>query len=294
MDPRLAQPTDLEHVLRLAHQKTYPLWPSQPRRREELLALYSRMGEDNEWQTEYDLWVSEANFLLLQKQLIRGITGDRESVILDAFALQEPWLECAARAARGYDSQFLTLELSPDQDPQPLLHLGYQLESHKISVPTADCPMPEGSPYSVRAPQPGDDFSIAVLHSTMLHHTLCAGRDYDLSDLTFRSMDAILHQVNRQDPQSLTLVLTHEQRAVGHLLLELSEQDGYIYDLAVAREHWGGKAVLHIMRAGSQQLFQRNIPLMVGDVSAANLRAFKIACRSLGFTVDCRRYGLRL
>ena len=300
--PRLAKSTDLEGILALAERKTYAEWPSQGCESRKVAALDFLRGTDG---SEYDLLVTGGaqgvtGFLVLKKQVTRSITGDRESIIQDWFALEVgergSLLECAAEAARGYASQFLTVEVATEetQEREVLQAAGFQLESHKISVATADCCAPEGSPYSIRAAAPGDDFLIAVLNSTMLEHTLCAGRDYDLSELTFRSMDAIFHQVNRQDPGSATLVLTKGQELVGYLLLEIMETTGYVYDLAIERAHWGGKAVLHVMRAGSQLLFQRNLPLLVGDISASNLRALKIAQRLLGFRVDCLRYGLRL
>ena len=62
----------------------------------------------------------------------------------------------------------------------------------------------------------------------------------------------------------------------------------------MAQDHWGGKAVLHIMRAGSRELFRMGIPWLIGDVSAANPRALKTAQRNLGFAVDSERYGYRL
>ncbi len=261
------------------------------------------MREFETWQGEYDLLVTDgadgvAALLVLKKHLTRGITGDRESVIHDLLAAneQESFLESAAALARGYGSQYLTIEIAPHDERlrEKLLALGYRLESHRISVVTAECQAPGGSPYSVRLAGPGDDFQIAVLNSTMLAHTLCPGRDYDLSELTFRSMEAIFHQLSRQDAGCVALVLTRGPELVGHLLLELMDGSGYIYDLAVAQDHWGGTAVRHLMRAGSKWLFERKIPLLVGDVSASNLRALQFARRALGFSVNLQRYGLRL
>jgi len=257
------------------------------------------------WPGQYDILVSEqahgiSGFLILKKQVVRSITGDRESVILDCFAQQdseqERLLQFAAETARGYDSQFLTTELSPDneRDLELLVSLGFVLESYRISVATGNCRIPANSPYSVRPVVPDDAFLIAVLNSTMLSHTLSAGREYDISDLTFRSMGTIMEQVNRQDPHSTGLALIQDQAMVGHLLLDLNERIGYIADLALAQEHWGGTAVRHLMRAGSSLLFQRNIPLFVGDVSASNRRALVVAQRALGFSVECQRYGLTL
>ncbi|MBI3928666.1 MAG: GNAT family N-acetyltransferase [Armatimonadetes bacterium] len=301
---RLATSTDLEGILRLAARKIHATWPSQSPQ-ETTLAFWHGLRESAAWPSEYDLFVTDeaqgiTGFLVLKKQLTRTITGDRESVIHDFFAQQisehTSLVECAAEAARGYESQYLTTELSPGDRPdrELLESLGFRLESHRISVVTADCRAPEGSPYSVRPVAAGDDFLIAVLNATMLSHTLCAGREYNLSELTFRSMGAMVAQANRHNPDSAALVLTLGQELVGHLLLELSDRIGYIYDLALAREHWGGTAVRHLMRAGSRLLFQRGIPLMVGDVSASNRRALTVARRALGFAVDCQRYGLKL
>lgn len=293
--PRLASSADLQGVLALAERKISPCNE----------AIYQRIREGDTWQSEYDLYVCDGTeglrgFLVLKKHLTRGITGDRESVICDFFAPHVPdqtsLLDCAADAARSYDSQFLTIEIAPhDKHLREVLEgQGYRLESHRISVATADCRPPEASPYSVRLAEAQDHFSIAVLNSMMLEHTLSAERDYDLSELTFRSMEAIFQQLSRQDEGCVALVLTRGQELVAHLLLELMGETGYIYDLAVAREHWGGTAVRHIMRSGSQLLFQRNIPLLAGDVSACNLRALQFARRALGFSVDSQRFGRRL
>jgi hypothetical protein len=81
---------------------------------------------------------------------------------------------------------------------------------------------------------------------------------------------------------------------VGHLLIEVAQDHGYISDLALTREHWGGPAVRYLMRAGSRLLFERAVPLFVGDVSAANRRALIVAQRALGFVEESRRYGLKL
>lgn len=297
--PRLATTSsDLQDVLALAEQNTYVEWPSHPGSRKETALAFLRGMP----QADYDLWVTDSltGFLVLQKQVTRAITADRESVIQDFFAPdaseQKMLLECADDAARSYGSQYLTTEIAPQEEQrgQLLRSLDYKLESHTISVATANNPMPKGSPYSTRLAGPGDDFAIAVLNATMLPHTVSAGRETDVGEASFRSMDAIFAQVNRQDDHSVALVLTKDHQVVGHLLLELTEHRGYVYDLALTREHWGGKAAPHIMLAGSKLLWERGIPWLVGDVSAANLRAVRYAQRFLGFSIDCERYARRL
>lgn len=236
-------------------------------------------------------------YLLLKKTFEHALTGDLESAISDLRASspeeQRKLLDYAIAAAIADSAQFISLKIPPDPvQSKQLQELGFQLESQKISVATANCSAPEGSPYEVRLANEGDHFGIAVLNSTLVSHTLCPGRDYDLTQVTFRAMEAMFRQLN--DPKSVALVLTKDQEMAGYLILTMSEKSAYIYDLAISPEHWGGKAVLHIMRAGSQLLFQRNIPLLVGDVSASNLRASKIAQRYLGFRVDSQTYALRL
>lgn len=265
MKPRLARPTDLE---------------SHP----ELAAAASE---------EVDLFVLDGSpgFLVLQRSAVRGLMEDRESSVLQ-WQGPESLLQAAIDAARGHGSQYLTMEASPEDAPlaRTLQGLGFQLESYRIAVESAPCPTPEGSPYAVRRAEPGDHFPIAALHSTTLEHTLSAHRSYDLSDLTFRSMGSIFQQLSRQETGTLSLALLAGRELIGYLLL----QDGYIYDLAVAPEHWGGMAVRHIMRAGSRALFELGIPRMVGDVSASNRRALLFARRALGFSVERVRYGLTL
>lgn len=239
-------------------------------------------------------FTSEAGTLRLQKQIIRGISGHRESVILE-MPRDPELIHRAIEAARAQQSQFLSIEIPPDSPLKELLiKHGFQLESHKIVVPSSDWEAPPSSPYAVRPPEAADHFAVAVLNSTVLSHTLCAGRDYDLSELTYRSFEDIMRQVARQDEGAAGLILTHKKKMAGHLLLEINAEQGYIYDLAVEPDHWGGKATQYLMRAGSRLLFQRGIPLMVGDVSASNLRALMYAQRFLGFKVTQERYGLKL
>ncbi len=302
--PRLANSTDLESILQLAEDKDYADWPSRGPQDPSPAFLLS-LRDSAALASEYDLIITEderdvTGFLVLRKQLTRSITSDRESVIQDWFAPQvveqNKLLEFAVETARSYDSGFLTTEISPsDSRDQELLEAsGFRLESHKISVATAECRMPEGSPYLVRPVEPDDAFLIAILNSTMLHHTLCAGRDYDLGELTLRSIGILMEQVSGQGPQNAGLALTLDGEMVGHLLIDFNDQMGYIADLALAQDHWGGTAVRHLMRAGSRLLFQKNIPLFVGDVSATNRRALVVAQRALGFSVERRRYGLTL
>lgn len=268
MKPRLARPSDLEALPELAAAAS----------------------------DEVDLFVldDDQGFLILKKSEVRGMMQDRESIVLRAVSEHglASLLQAAIQAARGYGSQYLTMEAAPAESRlrQALEEQGFRLESHRIAVPAAPCPTPEGSPYAVRRAEPGDHFPIAVLHSTTLEHTLSAERRYDLGDLTFRSMGAIFAQLERHDPGTLALVLTLGSELVGYLLL----QDGYIYDLAVTPEHWGGMAVRHIMRAGSRALFESQVPAMVGDVSHSNRRALLFAQRALGFKVERVRYGLTL
>lgn len=294
----------MDAILELAAHRVYPTWPSQDPQASGLSFLQS-LAESGGRADEFEIFVSEdpaglCGFLVLQKQLIRGLTGDRESVVQDYFAQDaseaKRLLECAAQAARSHHSQFLTVQLSP-QDSEAhdsLASLGFELESHRISVPSGKPPLPQNTPYSVRPASEEDAFLIGVLNSTMLHHTLAAGREYDLGELTMQSMGAVMTHASRQDPHRAGLVLTLGQEIVGHLLLELNDRMGYIYDLALAREHWGGTAVRHLMRAGSRLLYERNVPLFVGDVSASNRRALVVAQRALGFQVECNRFGLKL
>ena len=241
---------------------------------------------------------SPNGLLRLQKQLVRGIGGHRESVILEFPNPDEGLLKQAIQAAAGYHSQFLTMELdlAPDRQPhrQLLLEHGFQVESQRIATATSDYEPPADSPYTVRAPQPADHFAVAVLNSSVLSHTLSAVREYDLSELTFLSMDDIFRQVSRQDEQAAALILSHGKQMAGYILLELSPEQGYIYDLAIEPAHWGGRAAQYIMRSASALLYRREIPWMVGEVSANNLRALKYAFRFLGFKVTRERYGLKL
>jgi ribosomal protein S18 acetylase RimI-like enzyme len=232
---------------------------------------------------------------------VRSITGDRETVIEHLWAVELAGLEAllgqARVAASDYGCHYLTLQVQPDQsDLRGLLdRLGFVLETERIVMPAADHAVPPGSPYAVRPLQEGDDFLIAVRNAQLLSHTLAAGRHYDVSELTFRSMEAMFEQLRRPPEAQQALVLTYHQREqVGHLILELGPEAGYVCDVAVEPQHWGGRAISLLMRAGSSWLHRHGRKRMVGDVSAANQRALKFAKRFLGFSVDSLRYGLSL
>ena len=296
--PRLATSSDLPSLHRLNSSRNQPSWPSQ-------LPEETSAHVLSEWPSpEFDLFVigdtEVTGFLLMKRQLVRGMTSDRESIVYDYFAPGEPeeaqLFDAAAAAAKDHSSQFLTIQVPPQDGRlrEALESKGFELESHRISVPSGEPRIPKNSPYSVRPTSEDDAFLIGVLNSTMLSHTLSAGREYDLGDLTVKSMGAIMGQAARSDSGCAGLALTLNGEMVGHLLLELTDRMGYIYDLALAREHWGGTAVRHIMRAGSRLLFEKGIPLFVGDVSASNRRALVVAQRALGFKTDCERYGLKL
>lgn len=299
--PRLATPEDFEEILRLSAERTRPARTCGDSGGFGPEFLRGLTGSAS----EHDLFVAErcgkpAGYLVMRRLLVRDMTGDREAIVED-FVAPEPsqrqaLFDCAARAARRHQARYLTISVEADDSGAGdfLVSQGFGLESYRISVGTADCRVPEGSPYEVRRTVPEDGFLISVLNSTMIAHTLSAGRDYDMAELTFRSMGAIMAQVGREDPGNLGLVLTLGGEMVGHLLIEVEERFGYIYDLALEREHWGGLAVRHLMRTGSRLLFERGVPLFVGDVSAANRRALLVAQRALGFQVDSLRYGQHL
>lgn len=296
--PRLATSADIPAVQALCEARTQASWPSQSQE-ERSTTILRELPSAN-----YDLFLNEGDpvtgFLLMKRQLVRGMTGDRESVIYDFYtpsgAEVGGLFDVAIEASKGYGSQFLTVQVLPDDSPTVgmLKSRGFELESYRISVASGEPRIPENSPYEVRPAGKDDAFLIGVLNSTMLGHTLAAGREYDMGTLTVQSMGAVMTQVTRQDDGCAGLVLTLDGKMVGHLLLELNDRMGYIYDLALEREHWGGTAVRHLMRAGSRLLFEKKIPLFVGDVSASNRRALIVAQRALGFKVDCERHGLTL
>ena len=302
--PRPATSSDFEAILRLAAHKVYPTWPSQDPR-DSGLSFLQKLLDPGGRLSEFEFLVSEdsgdlSGFLVLEKRFVRGFTGDRESVIHDYYgrdlAQVKGLLEGAAQVARDQDSTFLTIQLSPqDVDTRELLETrGFQLESHRLSVASGTPALPRDTPYAVRLATEDDAFLIGILNSTLLHHTLPPGREYDLGELTLQSMGAVMTHAVRQDPHCANLVLTFGGEVVGHLLLELNDRMGYVYDLALAQEHWGGIGVRHLMREGSRLLYERNIPLFVGDISASNRRAWLVVQRTLGFQVDCSRFGLKL
>ena len=261
----------------------------------------------NDVDSDRETWLCESaqgepfGSMTLRPQLVRSITGDRESVIEDLQA-GEPaaypaLLERALESASGYGSQFLTLHVDPARcELSTLLEsLGFCREAERIVMPSAEHPVPENSPYAVRDFEAGDDFLIAVRNANLLSHTLAAGREYDVSELTFHSMEAMFEQLRRPTEAQQTLVLTFQTKEqVGHLILELQSDCGYVCDVAVDPQHWGGRAISRLMRAGSTWLYRHGLPCMVGDVSASNQRALKFAKRFLGFSLESVRYGRRL
>lgn len=251
----------------------------------------------------FDLLVAEGDggeidgFLLLKEPRENQITGDSDSAIHDVFGSTRAvkgLIEQATVLARGQGSHFLTVDVPVGDDAELLESLDFYLESYRLSVPSGTPELPENSPYDVREITADDAFPIGVLAATMLGHTLSGERDYDLSELTFRSLSYTTELVARQDPDLVGLLLTQDKNMAGYLLLRIDDRMGYVADVAVEQEHWGGTAVRHLVKSGSRLLHDRGIPWYVGDISAANTRALGSAQRSMDFVPRSRRYGRRL
>lgn len=301
---RIASSEDIPEVLRLAETKVYPSYGWQDPAQAGVAYLRELLRPPDAWRHEFDLMVAEGKdqpggFLLLKKPLLNPVTGDRDSSIRD-FACSEisrrrALLLEAVEMAGAHGSRFLTVEIPMGhQDEQLVESLGFRAESYRLSVPSGQPALPENSPYEVRDVTPNDAFPIAVLAATMLGFIVSGEREYDLTELTSRSMAHTMELAARQDPGFAGLLLTLEQEMVGYLLLRLDERMGYVADVAVEPEHWGGTAVRHLVRAGSWLLHARGIPWYVGDISAANPRALGSAQRSMGFVTESRRYALKL
>lgn len=293
---------DFPNIISLAERKAYPDYPWQDPQQSGL-AFLRNLLESDDWQTKFDLLVADegggelSGFLLLNGPRVNQITGDSDSAIHDFRGSGDAvsaLIERAVEIARGQGSHFLTVDVAIGDDTELLESLDFYLESYRLSVPSGTPELPENSPYEVRQITADDAFPIGVLAATMLGHTLSGERDYDLSELTFRSLSYTTELVARQDPDLIGLLLTLGGDMVGYLLLRLDGHMGYVADVAVEQEHWGGTAVRHLVKSGSRLLHERGIPWYVGDISAANTRALGSAQRSMDFVPRSQRYGRRL
>lgn len=102
----------------------------------------------------------------------------------------------------------------------------------------------------------------------------------------------------RKDPDALEEV---GFRQAGYLLVKTGFQEpvtgqrlAYIYDLAVHPDHWGRRATQLLMRDVERRLAELGFDIFCGDISERNPRALKTAIKSLGFTLEYRRFGRKL
>lgn len=302
--PRLATSQDLQAALALAGGKVYPDLPWEDPSVSGLGLLQS-LSDDHRWQEKFDLILWEessavSGFLLLEKQRLNGSTGDRDSLLRDLFATtpggELALLQMASALARGYGSDFFTVEISlaETERKEMLKSLDFALESLQVATASGTPPLPEESPYSVRRTTADDGFAVSVLSSEVMTSTLSSAREYDLAELTVRNMGVTMARVARQDPGSVGLLLTKGEEMAGYLLLEVTERYGYVADVAVDPAHRGGTAVRHLVLSGSRLLHEMGVPWYIGDISAANTRALGSALRGCGFEAVGERYGLKL
>lgn len=314
---RLATAQDQDPLLALQSQKAYPPLPVRAQdsqaRRAYYRKVYHQLFESALPHPEFDILVLEEGdrvlaYATLLKSQPEGLSGLTQSLLFDHYAPDRMLASLVAGARdwaqRNYQTHHLTVEIYPGQsgETEVLASLGFQPETHRIAVRTALWTAPPDYPYQVRLARPSDSTFLAYLNSVSLPFVLPAGREHDLDRIAAQSMSVYSNLLRKNDPGDLILILTEKRRQIGYLILKLGTdgQDplstplAYVYDLAIERAHWGRRGVLQIMRTGSNLLFERGIPLLVGDISASNPRALKTAQRNLGFAIEWTRHGISL
>lgn len=80
---------------------------------------------------------------------------------------------------------------------------------------------------------------------------------------------------------------------LGYIMLDFGARESstgeaqvLIHDLAVKREHWGRRVVVHLVNGAVAATAERGCPYLVGEVTTANERTLGTALKGLGFEIE--------
>ncbi|MBI3929637.1 MAG: GNAT family N-acetyltransferase [Armatimonadetes bacterium] len=316
---REARQDDLEPVLEMLHDRHYADLPLRgltgPQRRDAAIRGYRENWQHMDREKQLKILVAEdegglAGAVVFLTGMRESITYDQQVWIYDHFTAARSarsqvlhgLLDCAEAIARDEGDQYSTVELMPGEPDEELFGpRGYSVELNRIVKRVQSHDIRPSSSYRIREADKNDQMFIIYLNALVNKYTIPAGRDGDPELVAERYLDAYFSLDVGREAKGFLCEAGPERTAVGYLLLKTGYQElisgqtlGYIYDLAVHPDHWGRRATQLIMRTAENRLAQAGVPLYTGDISERNQRALKTSIKSLGFTVEWRRWGKRL
>ena len=316
---------DLELVLELISEREYaPLTVrglSGERRREGAKTVYKAYWDAAE--DELALYLAEregecVGLMCVSPGSEESITGDKQTLIHDHYvrpvddrlsilrALEEKAVTLAEKAGDDY----LVVELPPgDPDEELFTDLGYRIEINRIAKVLEEHPIRENSRYLIREGRPTDHMFVCYLNSLVNNNTIPAGRDHDPIEVGARYLENYF-QMSMTDGETQVYICERKDvdaleeigfRQAGYLLIKTGFIEpiarhslAYIYDLAIHPDHWGRRATQLLMRDVERRLAEQGHDIFTGDISERNPRALKTSIKSLGFTLEYRRWGRKL
>ncbi len=256
-----------------------------------------------------------AGFVAVTTGIAESITHEPQTLIFD-FALRsdtapsvlEALLDGAAAFARRHGDEYLVVQLPPgDPHETAFARAGFMLDMVRVAKKVRP-PEPEALPgtadkYQVRLARESDHLFILYLSTVSSQNTVPPGRPVDAAAVKERYLQAYMALDVGQHGQAHIFVAERIEDSipVGYFMLQVAEQadvrptrTGYVYDIAVHPEHWGGGVSQLLIHHGERQLETLGVELLLGDISAENPRPLMVARKHLGFEVETGRWARRL
>ena len=319
---RAARPEDLDNFLKLVERQDYPPYQlssvgTEERRRAHLQVYRASWLKD--WKREkIEVILAEVDqqivgYLVLKHGLTESVTHDSQSAIYDCYGdnedVRRALFEHARVRARKAKSEYLVLQVGSPPNPDIAFYesLGYRAENHRVGCRTRPYQLPAESPFRIRPARQSDLMFIRYLSAVSVKFIVPAGRPIDLPAVTMNFLNAYSDLELEDDPYFLPLILMKGRKEAGYIMFKLPgaegfpkpvaafgsgpELGGYVYDLAVRPEYQGHGAALILLQSGENALYERNLPILAGDISASNPRALKTTMKRLSYKIDWSRYG---
>ncbi len=315
MKPEQAGPEDRDEIVALLRSKVYPVSHLEGVGAEQRKALDLEALEA-QWQTVFaqplfELWVVRATegcqaFVLALFQQVEHATGQLEAIMVEhAGALQAypVLITRLVESARKRGDSFFAWRLYPHELAlrDLLVQAGFAPEFSRVVRSTrASQADPVSGSLEIRRACSRDRAFLARLHldcSPFYQSSNRAGAEWG-------ALDALGNYLSLElEEQSITLgwVAWEQQQPIGYVLvkrdflLEASQgRAAYLYDIAVARSHWGKEAATLLHEHAVHELARLGYPTLVGDISWHNHRALGMALGKLNYQVEWERWGVNL
>lgn len=302
---RLATQNDKQWVLDLASSRVYPssLVVSAEARRDSILRDYEQHWGALISAPNLRMWVVEQHaFWLMLHGELDTLTGEAQAVVVDHAGSTQAYpalLQAASGEARARKEEALVVRVFPEIGPGVFADLGFGAELARVAVFVQPQPAVEG--FVLRRAAPDDKFFLTYLNALATQAYVPAGREGRAARVAFRNVQAYLNLNLAADATMVGLILEHEGKDVGYVLLELGmkaeitgEPAAYFYDIVVDPTFHQRGAARALMNGCQNWLLDNGWPRLIGDISVNNQVAFYGATKIVGCQLEYERWGLGL